>query len=95
MKATDRFIATLAKIAGVTVPESISDERGRLVDLITDMHQYFYGKRVALFGDPDQLVPLTEFLLDLDMKPVYVVSGTPGKEFQTKMKEVYGRNNFV
>ena len=38
------------------VPDSIIDERGRLVDMITDMHQYFYGKRVALWGDPDQLV---------------------------------------
>ena len=49
------------------------------------MHQYFYGKRVALFGDPDQLIPLTEFLLDMDMKPVYIVSGTPGKVFEKKM----------
>ena len=23
--------------------------------MITDMHQYFYGKKVALVGDPDQL----------------------------------------
>ncbi len=85
LKATDRFINTLSKIGGVSVPDSITDERGRLVDTITDMHQYFYGKRVALFGDPDQLIPLTEFLLDMDMKPVYIVSGTPGKVFEKKM----------
>nr|WP_319398132.1 nitrogenase molybdenum-iron protein subunit beta [uncultured Carboxylicivirga sp.] len=85
IKATDRFIQTLAKVAGVAVPESISDERGKLMDLITDMHQYLYGKRVALWGDPDQLIPLTEFLLDMDMKPVYIVSGTPGKKFEKRM----------
>lgn len=85
LKATDRFIQTLAKIGAVSVPESISDERGKLVDVITDMHQYLYGKRVALFGDPDQLIPLTEFLLDMDMKPVYIVSGTPGKSFEKRM----------
>ena len=39
------------------------------MDMITDMHQYFYGKRVALWGDPDQLVSLAEFLADLDMRP--------------------------
>nr|WP_321410560.1 nitrogenase molybdenum-iron protein subunit beta [uncultured Carboxylicivirga sp.] len=85
IKATDRFIQALSKVAGVSVPESISDERGKLMDLITDMHQYLYGKRVALFGDPDQLIPLTEFLLDMDMKPVYIVSGTPGKKFDKRM----------
>jgi CheY-like chemotaxis protein len=26
-----------------------------------------YGKTVALFGDPDQLLPLSEFLIDLEM----------------------------
>ena len=52
------------------------------MDLVTDMHQYFYGKRVALWGDPDQLVSLAEFLCDLDMKPVYLVTGSPGKRFE-------------
>ena len=64
------------------VPDAITEERGRLVDMITDMHQYFYGKRVALWGDPDQLVSLAEFLVDLDMRPVYIVTGTPGKHFE-------------
>lgn len=86
--ATDRFVNALRKVAGVAVPKEITEERGRLIDLITDMHQYFYGKRVALWGDPDQLVSLTEFLLDLDMKPVYVVTGTPGKKFERRLQKV-------
>lgn len=90
VKATDRFISALSQAGAVSVPELISDERGRLVDMITDMHQYFYGKRVALFGDPDQLFAMCEFLLDLDMIPAYVVSGTPGKSFEKRMKEIFG-----
>lgn len=86
--ATDRFIDTLRQMAGVEVPESINIERGRLVDAISDMQQYFYGKRVALFGDPDQLIALSEFLVSLNMRPVYVVTGTPGKKFDEKMTEV-------
>ena len=66
-------------------PAEINAERGRLVDMMTDMHQYFYGKRVALWGDPDQLVSLAEFLADLDMRPVYVVTGTPGKRFENRI----------
>ncbi len=90
LKATDRFIMALSKAGAVSVPEEINRERGRLMDLITDMHQYFYGKRVALFGDPDHLLPMVEFLLDLDMIPCYVVSGTPGKAFTAHMNELYG-----
>lgn len=90
LRATDRFINTLRKVAGVAVPTEITEERGRLLDLITDMHQYFYGKRVALWGDPDQLVPLIEFLTDLDMRPVYIVTGTPGKRFQDRARVVLG-----
>jgi nitrogenase molybdenum-iron protein beta chain len=56
------------------------------MDMITDMHQYFYRKRVALWGDPDQLVSLVEFLADLDMRPVYVVTGTPGKRLRARME---------
>lgn len=84
LRATDRFIQAMAKAGKVSVPDEITAERGRLVDMITDMHQYLYGKRVAIFGDPDNILPLIEFLVDIDMKPVYIVSGTPGKAFDAK-----------
>jgi len=56
--------------------------------LIADNQKYFYGKRVALWGDPDTLIPLCEFLVSLDMRPVYVVTGTPGKLFDERMKTI-------
>jgi len=88
LKATDAFIDTLRQIAGVTVPDSLNIERGRLLDVITDMHQYFYGRKVALAGDPDQLISLTQFLVDIDMWPVHIVTGTPGKKFEARIKEI-------
>jgi nitrogenase molybdenum-iron protein beta chain len=88
LKATDRFVVSLSRHANVPVPDSLTEERGRLLDLIADNSKYFYGKRVALFGDPDTLIPLTEFLLTLDMKPVYIVTGTAGKHFDETMKEL-------
>ncbi len=75
-------------IAGRSVPDEIVRERGRLVDLISDMHQYFYGRKVALVGDPDQLIAMTEFLLTIDMVPVHVVTGTPGKKFEKRIIEL-------
>ncbi len=92
IRATDKFLSKISETTGYPVPSSITDERGRAVDIITDMQQYLAGKTVALYGDPDQLIPLTEFLIDLDMKPVYIVSGTPGKKFLKSMEEIMGED---
>ena len=87
-KATDRFLMSLSRHANLPIPQSLSDERGRLIDLISDSSKYLYGKRVALWGDPDTLVPLVEFLVSMDMKPVYIVTGTASKYFDARMKEI-------
>ncbi len=88
LKATDRFIDALRIVSGTVVPDEVSHERGQLVDLISDMHQYFYQKKVALYGDPDQLIAMTEFLVSIDMWPVHLVTGTPGKRFERRIKEL-------
>ncbi len=85
---TDRFIDVLRKEAGVSVPESINIERGRMLDIITDMHQYFYGKKVGLVGDPDHLTALAEFLVSIDVWPIHIVTGTPGKAFEKRIREI-------
>ena len=90
LRGTDRFIDVLRRTAGVSVPDSLVLERGQLVDVITDMHQYLYGKKVALVGDPDHLVALTGFLTDLDMEVRHVVTGTPGKETGKLIREIAG-----
>lgn len=88
LRQTDLFVDALRKIAGVNVPDSINVERGQLLDIMTDMHQYFYRKKVGLVGDPDQLIALTEFLVSIDMWPIHIVTGTPGKKFEKRIKEI-------
>jgi nitrogenase molybdenum-iron protein beta chain len=88
LEATDRLIDTLARRFHVDVPDSINEERGRLLNFISNMHQYTYGKRVAIWGDPDHLVSLTQFLVLLNMRPVYIVTGTPGNNFEDRIASV-------
>ena len=88
LKATDRFIDALRTIAGVTVSDELTFERGQLVDMISDMHQYLYHKKVAIAGDPDQLIAMTEFLVSIDMCPVHIVTGTPGRKFEKRIREI-------
>ncbi len=88
LSATDRFVDALRIIGGVSVPDSLTHERGQLVDVMSDYHQYLFQKKVALVGDPDQLISLTEFLVNMDMWPMHVVTGTPGKAFEKRIKEI-------
>ena len=86
--ATDEYVDALRQLGNVTVPASIEQERGRLLDVIGDMGQYFYGKRVAVFGDPDHVIGITRLLLELDMKPVYVITGSHGNHFEVRLHEL-------
>lgn len=88
LQATDTYVDTLRQLAGVNVPDAINLERGQLVDCISDWHQYLYGKRVAVVGDPDQVLGLTRFLVSLDMRPVHIVTGSPaGKKYEKALGE--------
>ncbi|MFZ5642590.1 MAG: nitrogenase molybdenum-iron protein subunit beta [Bacillota bacterium] len=78
IKATDQFLMALRQNFVKKIPYSLEEERGQLVDLMTDTHYHFHGKSVSLFGDPDIVIGMTEFLLSLGMKPVHVLTGTPG-----------------
>jgi nitrogenase molybdenum-iron protein beta chain len=86
--ATDRFVQAVVAATGITPPDSVTDERGRLVDLMTDWQQYLYGLKVAIAGDPDQVVALTEFLVSCGAKPVYVITGTQSKYFVNRCTEI-------
>lgn len=88
LAATDRFVDAVRKAYGIAVPESLEDERGKLVDMITDMEQYLWGKKVAIFGDPDQLVALTEFLGTLGMQVRHIVTGTEGGYIRERLAEI-------
>jgi nitrogenase molybdenum-iron protein beta chain len=88
VKATDEFIMQLVKITGEEVPYALEEERGQLVDIMTDTHFHFHGKTAAIFGDPDVVIAMTEFVVSLGMTPKYVVTGTPGKEFKQQVDAI-------
>jgi nitrogenase molybdenum-iron protein beta chain len=87
---TDCFIDTLHNCAGVEVPDSITLERGRLLDIMSSMQQYFHERRVAVVGDPDNIISLVQMLVDLDMQPVYVITGSSALHFEERVGQILG-----
>jgi len=88
LSATDRFIEAIVELTGSEPPTSITDDRGRLLDMMLDYQQYLYGKTVAIAGDPDHVIAMTEFMVSMGMIPTYVITGTPGKKFVLRIKGI-------
>jgi len=86
---TDKYVLALRNQANTVVPEELETERGQLVDLLLDAHQYTYQKKVAIFGDPDVVIGLTSLVLEMGMTPKYVITGTPKEEFTAKINELF------
>ncbi|MFV0480687.1 MAG: nitrogenase component 1 [Campylobacteraceae bacterium] len=76
IRNTDTFLQNLKTLTSKPIPESLVKERGIAIDAITDLaHMFFADKRVAIYGNPDLVIGLTEFCIDLEMKPILVLLG--------------------
>ena len=86
---TDEYIMALQAYSKNPVPYGLEEERGQLVDILIDIHPYTYNKKVAIFGDPDTVLGLAEYALEMGMIPKYLVTGTPGEAFEQDAKELF------
>ncbi len=94
IKNTDSFFEDISRITGKTVPQEIEDERGRAVDAMVDSHPYVHGKRFALVGDPDLLLGLISFLMEMGGIPVHIVCTMGDKKFEEDMKTLLSESPF-
>ncbi len=100
LKWTDEFLMQVSEITGKPVPASLELERGRLVDMMQDSHTWLHGKKFALWGDPDFVMGMTQFLLELGAEPTDVLANNGNKRWMKAMKKLletspYGQNTNV
>jgi nitrogenase molybdenum-iron protein beta chain len=82
IRNTDAFLANIKKMIGKSIPQSLVRERGIAIDTMTDLiHMFFADKKVAIYGNPDLVIGLAEFCLDLEMKPVLLLLGDDNKKY--------------
>ncbi len=94
IKKTDEFLMKLSELFGKPVPEELKAERGRAVDALTDAHQYLHGKKFAIFGDPDYLIGIVSFLLELGAIPYHILCSRTTKKFEKEMKALLATSPF-
>lgn len=76
IRNTDTFLRHLKQLTGKPIPPSLVRERGVALDALTDLvHMFLAEKKVAIYGNPDLVIGLAEFCIDLEMKPVLLLLG--------------------
>ncbi|MFA5353522.1 MAG: nitrogenase molybdenum-iron protein subunit beta, partial [Thermodesulfovibrionales bacterium] len=94
IRNTDKFFDEVSNLTGKPIPQEIMDERGRAVDAMIDSHPYVHGKRFALVGDPDHLLGVVSFLLEMGGVPVHIVCTNGNKKFETEMNALLAQSPF-
>ncbi|WP_153117128.1 Fe-only nitrogenase subunit beta [Rhodocyclus tenuis] len=84
IRNTDTFLQNLKSMTGKQIPQSLVRERGIAMDALTDLtHMFLADKKVAIYGNPDLVIGLAEFCLDLEMKPVLLLLGDDNPNYKT------------
>jgi nitrogenase molybdenum-iron protein beta chain len=86
LKGTDEFVMKLAELTGNDVPESLKVERGRLVDAMQDSYPYMHAKKFAIWGDPDFLLGMVSFLLEMGSIPTHVLCHNAPRGWEDEMR---------
>lgn len=94
IKNTDGFFEEISRVTGKAIPQEIEDERGRAVDAMIDSHPYVHGKRFALVGDPDLLLGLISFIMEMGGTPVHIVCTNGDKAFEEEANRILGESPF-
>lgn len=88
IQGTDEFLMALSAITGKAIPLELQHERGRAVDALTDSQSWIHGKRVALYGDPDYVLNITRFLLEMGAEPTHIVVTNSNEGFEAEAREL-------
>jgi nitrogenase molybdenum-iron protein beta chain len=94
---TDDFIMKVSELTGKPIPESLTKERGRLVDMMTDSHTWLHGVTVSIYGDPDYLTGMCKFLTELGCEIKHVLCNNGAKRWKKSIEKMlsetpYGAN---
>jgi nitrogenase molybdenum-iron protein beta chain len=86
--STDIFVKNVSRLSGASIPDEVVRERGRLIDSMVDVHHYMFGRKVAIFGDPDIVSAMVRFCAEAGMNPTVAMTATKQKDFAPDIKAV-------
>ena len=91
---TDAWLMKVSEVTGKPIPASLTRERGRLLDMMTDSHAWLHGKKMALYGDPDFVMGLTKVLLEFGIEPTHIVCNNGAKRWKKAMEALLAESPY-
>ncbi len=85
---TDEFLMKVSQLTGKPIAAELEKERGRLVDMMTDSHAWIHGKKFAIWGDPDFVMGVAKFLLEMGAEPTHILCNNANKRWGKAMQKV-------
>ena len=93
LSGTDAFVMKLSELTGKEVPEELKQQRARFVDAMQDSYPYMHGKKIAIWGDPDFLLGMVSFLVEMGSIPTHIVcNNAPRKGWEDDMKAILAKS---
>ena len=94
LSGTDAFVMKLAELTGKEVPSELKNQRAKLVDAMQDSYPYMHAKKIAVWGDPDFLLGLVSFLVEMGSIPTHIVChNAPRKGWKADMEAILAKSN--
>jgi nitrogenase molybdenum-iron protein beta chain len=94
IRGTDEFLMKLSALTGKPIPKELEEERGRAVDALTDSQSWLHGKRIAIYGDPDLVIGLVQFLLEVGAEPIHVLVSNTNADFEGELRALLDSSPF-
>ena len=94
VNGTDEFLMAVSQATGKAIPESLTKERGRLVDMMTDSHAWLHGKKMAIFGDPDFVYGMVGYMLELGIEPTHIVCNNGSKRWGKAVEKLLAESPY-
>jgi nitrogenase molybdenum-iron protein beta chain len=96
LAGTDEFVMKLSELTGVEVPETLKAQRGQLVDAMQDSYPYMHGKKFAIYGDPDFLLGVVSFIVEMGGIPTHVLChNAPRKGWEKDMQAILDKSDWA
>lgn len=90
IRNSDLFFKTISEMVLQPIPPRYQKQRGRLLDAMVDAHKYIFGKKAVVYGDPDFVIGLTSFLVDVGVFPVICASGGGNSAYIDEIRKICG-----
>ena len=96
LAGTDEFVMKLSELTGKDVPDSLKTQRAQLVDAMQDSYPYMHGKKFAIYGDPDFLLGLVSFIVEMGGIPTHVLcNNAPRKGWEADMQAIIDKSQWT